>query len=115
MPPGKPSDKNYWSEIFNQTVFSKAAFVIEHPDQANDRDALLERRNKGELRAFVAEATTTKCKSKPYHSEHERLNGMRQAFEFGGLAVHPEIVSHLLVSLVHHHHGDTAVRIQEAG
>ena len=94
MPPEKPSDKNYESEIFNQTVFSSAAFVIEHPDQANDRvaahlagvegalkvyetvlatkpktksafyDALLERRNKGELRAFVEEATTTKCKSK---------------------------------------------------
>ena len=94
MPPEKPSDKNYGSEIFNQTVFSSAAFVIEHPDQANDRvaahlagvegalkvyetvlatkpkaksafyDALLERRNKGELRAFVEEATTTKCKSK---------------------------------------------------
>jgi len=94
MPPEKPSDKNYGSEIFNQTVFSSAAFVIEHPDQANDRvaahlagvegalkvyetvlatkpkaksafyDALLERRNKGELRACVEEATTTKCKSK---------------------------------------------------
>ena len=94
MPPEKPSDKNYGSEIFNQTMFSSAAFVIEHPDQANDRvaahlagvegalkvyetvlatkpkaksafyDALLERRNKGELRAFVEEATTTKCKSK---------------------------------------------------
>ena len=94
MPPEKPSDKNYGSEIFNQTVFSSAAFVIEHPDQANDRvaahlagvegalkvyetvlatkpkaksafyDTLLERRNKGELRAFVKEATTTKCKSK---------------------------------------------------
>lgn len=94
MSPEKSSDKNYGSEIFNQTVFSSAAFVIEHPDQANDRvaahlagvegalkvyetvlatkpkaksafyDALLERRNKGELRAFVEEATTTKCKSK---------------------------------------------------
>src|SRR6185369_5335890 len=94
MPPEKPSDKNYGSEIFNQTVFSSAAFVIEHPDQANDRvaahlagvegalkvyetvlatkpkaksefyDGLLEKRNKGELRAFVEEATNTKCKSK---------------------------------------------------
>ena len=94
MPPEKPSDKNYGSEIFNQTVFSGAAFVIEHPDQANDRiavhlagvegalkvyetvlatkpkakwefyDGLLEKRNKGELRAFVEEATNTKCKSK---------------------------------------------------
>ena len=94
MPPEKPSDKNYGSEIFNQTMFSSAAFVIEHPDQANDRvaahlagvegalkvyetilatkpkaksefyDGLLEKRNKGELRAFVEDATNTKCKSK---------------------------------------------------
>lgn len=94
MPPEKPSDKNYGSEIFNQTMFSSAAFIIEHPEQANDRvavhlagvegalkvyetvlttkpkaksafyDGLLERRNKGELRAFVEEATSTKCKSK---------------------------------------------------
>ena len=94
MPPEKSTDKNYGSEIFNQTMFSSAAFIIEHPDQANDRvavhlagvggalkayetvlatkpkaksafyDGLLERRNKGELRAFVEEATNTKCKSK---------------------------------------------------
>ena len=94
MPPEKFTDKNYGSEIFNQTVFSGAAFVIEHPDQASDRiavhlagvegalkvyeailatkpkvksqfyDGLLEKRNKGELRAYVEEATNTKCKSK---------------------------------------------------
>jgi len=94
MAPEKPSDKNYGSEIFSQTTFSSAAFIIEHPDQANDRvaahlagvegalkvyetilvtkpkaksafyDGLLEKRNKGELRAFVEEATNTKCKSK---------------------------------------------------
>lgn len=94
MPPEKPTDKNYGSEIFNQTMFSGAAFVIEHPDQASDRiavhlagvegalkvyevilatkpkaksqfyDGLLEKRNKGELRAYVEEATNTKCKSK---------------------------------------------------
>jgi hypothetical protein len=94
MSPEKSTDKNYGSEIYIQTMFSSAAFIIEHPDQANDRvavhlagvegalkvyetvlvtkpkaksefyDRLLERRNKGELRAFVEEATTTKCKSK---------------------------------------------------
>ena len=94
MPPEKSTDKNYGSEIFNQTMFASAAFVIEHPDQANDRvaaqlagvegalkvyetilttkpkaksefwDSLVEKRNKGELRAFVEEATNTKCKSK---------------------------------------------------
>ena len=94
MAPEKPSDKNYGSEIFNQTMFSSAAYIIEHPEQANDRiavhlagvegalkvyetvlatkpkaksafyDGLLEKRNKGELRAFVEDATNTKCKSK---------------------------------------------------
>jgi len=94
MAPEKSTDKNYGSEIFNQTMFSSAAFIIEHPDQANDRvavhlagvegalkvyeavlatkpkaksqfyDGLVEKRNKGELRAFVEEATNTKCKSK---------------------------------------------------
>jgi hypothetical protein len=90
----KSTDKNYGSEIFNQTMFSSAAFVIEHPDQANDRiaanlagvegalkvyeavvttkpkaksafyDGLLDKQNKGELRAFIEEATNTKCKGK---------------------------------------------------
>jgi hypothetical protein len=94
MAPEKPTDKNYGSEIFNQTMFSSAAFIIEHPDEANDRvavhlagvegalkvyetilttkpkaksafyDGLLEKRNKDELRTFVDEATNTKCKSK---------------------------------------------------
>ena len=94
MPPEKSTDKNYGSEIFSQTMFASAAFLIEHPDQANDRvatqlagvegalkvyetvlttkpkaksafwDGLVEKRNKGELRAFVEEATSTKCKSK---------------------------------------------------
>lgn len=90
----KSTDKNYGSEIFGQTMFSSAAFIIEHPDQANDRvavnlagvegalkvyenilttkpkarsaflDGLLEKRNKGELRAYVEETGNTKCKSK---------------------------------------------------
>ena len=94
MAPEKPSDKNFGSEIFNQTMFSSAAFVIEHPDQANDRvaahlagvegalkvyenvlttkpkaksaflDGLVEKRNKGELRAYVEEIANTKCKAK---------------------------------------------------
>ena len=94
MSPEKSTDKNYGSEIFGQVMFSSAAFIIEHPDQANDRvatqlagvegalkvyetilttkpkaksafyDGLVEKRNKGELRAFVEEATNTKCKSK---------------------------------------------------
>jgi hypothetical protein len=94
MSPEKSTDKNYGSEIFSQVMFSSAAFIIEHPDQANDRiavnlaglegalkvyenilpakpkaksafwDGLMEKRNKGELRAYVEEANNTKCKSK---------------------------------------------------
>jgi hypothetical protein len=92
--PDKSTDKNYGAEIFMQTMFSSAAFIVEHPDQANDRaavdtaglegalkvyenvlttkpkaksafwDGLLEKRNKGELRAFAEETANTKCKSK---------------------------------------------------
>ena len=88
----KSTDKNYRSEISEQIMFSSAAFIIEHPDQANDRvavnlagvegalkvyenvlatkakarsdflDSLLEKRNKGELRGYVEETANTKCK-----------------------------------------------------
>ncbi len=88
------SDKNYSGDIFTQMAFSSAAFKIEHPDQANDRiaanlagvegalkiyesilttkpkakseflDGLVEKRNKGELRAYVEEVTVAKCNNK---------------------------------------------------
>ena len=94
MNPEKNTDKNFGTEIFMQTMFSSAAFIIEHPDQANDRvgvqlaglegalkvyenvlttkpkaksefwDGLVERRNKGELKAFVEDTANNKCKSK---------------------------------------------------
>src|SRR5512141_2355379 len=40
MSPEKSTDKNYGSEIYTQTMFSSAAFIIEHPDQASDRVAV---------------------------------------------------------------------------
>ena len=88
------SKKNYGSEIFGQTMFSSAAFIIEHPDQANDRvavnlvglegalkvyesilklkpkarweylDQLIAKRENGELKAYVQEIAQTRCKSK---------------------------------------------------
>ena len=88
------SKKNYDSEIFEQTMFSSAAFIIEHPEQANDRvavnlaglegalktyeailkakpksrweflDGLIAKRDKGELREYVQEISQTKCKGK---------------------------------------------------
>ena len=88
------SNKNYSSDIFAQMMFSSVAFMIEHQDQAKDRiavnlagvegalkayesilttkpkarsdflDGLLEKRSKGELRAYVDEVTVTKCSNK---------------------------------------------------
>lgn len=88
------SNKNYATEIFGQTMFASAAFIIEHPEQANDRvavnlagvegalkvyeailktkpkakweflDALLAKRENGEVRSYVQEVTQTKCKGK---------------------------------------------------
>lgn len=86
-------DKNYSSELFFQSTFASAAFMIEHPDQAKDDvavnkagiegtlrmyeailkqkpkakwaflDELRERRDKGTLEDYVREAAA-KCKSK---------------------------------------------------
>lgn len=88
------SEKNYATEIFGQIMFASAAFIIEHPDQANDRvavnlagvegalrvyeailktkpkakweflDGLLAKRERGELMGYVQEITQTKCKGK---------------------------------------------------
>ena len=88
------SKKNYDSELFGQTMFSSAAFIIEHPEQANDRvavnlaglegalktyeailkakpkarweflDELIAKGDKDELRAYVKEISETKCKGK---------------------------------------------------
>lgn len=87
-------DKNYESELVGQMMFASAAFIIEHPDQAKDSvavnlagvegtlrmyeailktkpnakintlDQLVQKREKGELKAYVEEIATTKCKGK---------------------------------------------------
>lgn len=86
-------DKNYASDISTQMMFSSAAFVIEHPDQADDEpvvylaglegslkayeailktrpkaawpflDGLIAKRDKGELAAYVAGILKTGCTS----------------------------------------------------
>ena len=88
----KDKDKNYVSEITTQMMFSSAAFIIEHPDQAKDEiavnkaglegslkayeaiskakpnvkwpflDELIVRRGQGTLEDYVREISTTKCK-----------------------------------------------------
>jgi len=88
------SNKNYATEIVGQTMFASAAFIIEHPEQANDRvavnlagvegalkvyeailktkpkakweflDALLAKRENSEVRSYLQEVTQTKCKGK---------------------------------------------------
>jgi hypothetical protein len=86
--------KNYATEIATQMMFSSAAFIVEHPEQAKDRiavnlaglegalktyesivkdkpkakweflDGLIAKREKAELRAYVEEIAKTECKSK---------------------------------------------------
>ena len=46
------SKKNYSAEIFTQMVPSAAAFVIEHPDQAKDDQAVYQAAVEGALRAY---------------------------------------------------------------
>jgi hypothetical protein len=88
------SKKDYASEIFTQTMFSSAAFIVEHPDQARDKvavnlagvegalkvyeavlktkpkarqeflDGLVAKRERGELKAYVQDIAQTKCKGK---------------------------------------------------
>jgi len=45
-------DKNFVSEIFGQSMFSAASFVIEHPEQANNKVALYLAGVEGSLRAY---------------------------------------------------------------
>lgn len=91
---GPSSNKPFANEIWAQTMFSSAAFIIEHPDQAKDRlsvnvagvegslktyeavlkadpkaqnefiNGLLAKRDKGELRDYVKQVMETKCKAK---------------------------------------------------
>jgi len=45
-------DKNFVSEIFGQSMFSAASFVIEHPEQANNKVAVYTAGVEGSLRAY---------------------------------------------------------------
>lgn len=45
-------DKNFVSEIFGQSMFSAASFVIEYPEQANNKVALYLAGVEGSLRAY---------------------------------------------------------------
>jgi hypothetical protein len=86
-------DKNYGAELAMQSTFSSAAFIIEHPEKAEDEpavhlaglegtlrayeailkvkpkakwehlDNLIVKRDKGELDDYVAEILKTGCKS----------------------------------------------------
>jgi len=54
MKPLLGAKKNYSSEIFIQSMYSSAAFVIEHPDQKDDREAKYLAGVEGSLRAYEA-------------------------------------------------------------
>lgn len=45
-------DKNFVSEIFGQSMFSAASFIIEHPDRANNKVAVYTAGVEGSLRAY---------------------------------------------------------------
>jgi hypothetical protein len=45
-------DKNFVSEIFGQSMFSAASFVIEHPEQAKDKVAIYTAGVEGSLGAY---------------------------------------------------------------
>jgi hypothetical protein len=45
-------DKNFVSEIFGQSLFSAASFVIEHPDQANNKVVVYTAGVEGSLKAY---------------------------------------------------------------
>ncbi len=48
------SKKNYSPEIFAQTTFSQAAFIIEHPDKARDEAGVYQAGLEGSLKAYSA-------------------------------------------------------------
>jgi hypothetical protein len=48
------SDKKYAIEIFGQTMFASAAFIIAHPEQANDRVAVNLAGVEGALKVYEA-------------------------------------------------------------
>ncbi len=45
-------DKNFVSEIFGQSMFSAASFIIEHSDQAQNKVAVYTAGTEGSLRAY---------------------------------------------------------------
>jgi len=48
----KDRDKNFVSEIFGQSMFSAASFVIEHPDEAKDAIPVYTAGVEGSLKAY---------------------------------------------------------------
>jgi hypothetical protein len=92
--PHKDKENEFEAELFVQMMFSGAAFIIEHPEQSNDRiavdlaglegalqayqailrtkpkakwvilDDLVAKRDTGQLKEYVEEISQTKCTSK---------------------------------------------------
>jgi hypothetical protein len=52
--PEPRSAKKYTAELVTQTAFSGAAFIISHPDQANDANAVYLAGVEGALQAYTA-------------------------------------------------------------
>lgn len=59
-------DKNFVSEIFGQSMFSAASFVIEHPDQAKDSIAVYTAALEGSLKAYQSVLKTHPAAKWPF-------------------------------------------------
>lgn len=62
-------EKNFVSEIFGQSMFSSASFVIEHPDQAKDELAIYTAGLEGSLKAYQSIVKTHPDASWPFLEE----------------------------------------------
>jgi len=76
------ADKNYSSELFVQTIFSSAAFIIENPKQAKNKQAVYQAGLEGTLRMYESI-----LKEQP-QARHEFLDQLIEKRDKGQLSEH---------------------------
>ncbi|HXE76061.1 MAG TPA: hypothetical protein VNN18_10555 [Candidatus Xenobia bacterium] len=76
------ADKNYSSELFVQTIFSSAAFIIENPAQAKNREAVYQAGLEGALRMYESI-----LKAEP-QARHKFLDELIEKRDKGQLSEH---------------------------
>jgi carboxypeptidase Q len=82
--PVASKDKNYATEISAQMMFSSAAFIIEHPDQAKDKGAVYQAGLEGSLKAYESILKTKPDAKWPF------LDGLIEKREKGELGAYVE-------------------------